>query len=196
MSRFLNRDRDQAGTTLIEVLVTVMLMGVVSALVTSALITTHKSLRVTDDESRGLADVKTVAERLDRDIRDARGIVCDGVNLDGTADPTCSSHLEFWIDFNSNYKRDVGEKVIWDLQPLVGDANHFKVVRKIEGEAETVQATSLVVRFAFTYDTQPTATYTTTKTRVVTTGMTYDALFGIGTNNRTLNFITRLRNVA
>ncbi len=189
------RQTDDEGMTLVEVLVSMMLMLVVSALVLSAVISMSKGLRATDDESRGLGDVKTVAERLDRDVRNARGVVCDAAPLpDGTPDPTCQSHLQVWIDSNSNYKLDTGETVTWQLTPF-GDGHHFKVIRKV-GSVERVEATSLVVNFAFAYDTAPTAAYTTSRTRSVTTGMTYDALYGAGTEDRSLNFTTRLRNVA
>ena len=183
------------GMSLVEVLVTMMLLSVVSALVLSAVVMMNKGLQATDDESRGLADVKAVAERLDRDVRDARGVVCDGAPLpDGTPDSGCHSHLQVWVDLNSNYKLDTGETVTWQLTPF-GDGHHFKVLRTIGGTSR-VQATSLVVNFAFTYDTAPTSSYTTSRTRVVMTGMTYDALYGRGTADRSLNFTTRLRNIA
>jgi type II secretory pathway pseudopilin PulG len=181
--------------SLVELLVAMILMMVVSLLCTAAVVSTSKVLGATDDESRGLADVKTVAERLDRDVRDARGVVCDGANLpDGTPDPQCHSHLQVWIDFNSNYHLDPGETVTWQLTPL-GDGHHFKVVRTVGG-AVKIEATSLVVNFAFNYDVAPTGSYTTSHSRIVSTGMTYDAVYGRGTKDRTLNFSTRLRNVA
>jgi prepilin-type N-terminal cleavage/methylation domain-containing protein len=189
------RDRGDGGMTLVEVLVAMTLLSVVSAVVLAAVVGTSRALHATDDESSGLADVKTVAERLDRDVRDARGVVCDGAALpDGTPDSSCHSHLQVWIDLNSNYKLDSGETVTWQLSPL-GDGHHYKVVRSI-GTTSKVEATSLVVNFAFNYDVAPTTTYTTTKTKIVTTGMTYDAFYGSGTKDRTLNFSTRLRNVA
>jgi len=198
MSHVLRRHlaaRNAAGMSLVEVLVAMSLMMVVSALLVTGVVSVSKGLVHADDESRGLGDVKAVAERLDRDIREARGVVCDGANLpDGTPDAGCQSHLQIWIDLNSNYKLDSGETVTWQLVPL-GDAHHYQVIRSIGGTSK-VEASSLVVNFAFSYDTAPTATFTTTRTRLVTTGMTYDALYGIGTGNRTLNFTTRLRNVA
>ncbi|MCW2672350.1 MAG: hypothetical protein JWP14_939 [Frankiales bacterium] len=189
------RQRADEGMTLIEVLVSTVLMGFVSAVILAAVVSVQKTETATDDESRGLADVKTVSERVDRDIRDARGVVCDGASLpDGTPDPTCHSHLQIWIDSNSNYKLDSNEVVTWQLQPL-GDGHHYKVVRSLAGSSK-VEATSLVVNFAFGYDVAPTNSYTTTTTRLVKTGMTYDALYGAGTGNRVLAFSTRLRNVA
>ncbi len=191
-----DRARQDDGMTLMELLVTIVLMGIISAIVLTAMVSSRRSVTATEDESRGLADVKTVAERLDRDIRDARGVVCDGAPLaDGTADPNCNSHLQLWIDSNSNYKRDSGETVTWSLQPMA-DAHHFKVIREVGSGTSTVEATSLVVKFAFSYDVQPTDAYTSTPTRIVNTGMTYDALYGTGTASRTLTFSTRLRNVS
>jgi prepilin-type N-terminal cleavage/methylation domain-containing protein len=189
------RRRGDDGMGLVEVLVAMALMVVVSAVVTSAVVASSRLLRATDDESRGLADVKTVVERLDRDIRDARGVVCDGASLpDGTPDPGCGSHLQLWIDGNSNYRLEASEVATWQLLPF-GDGYHFKVIRTLDGVSK-VQATSLVVNFAFTYDTAPTNSFSSTQTRVVHTGMVYDALYGQGTGNRSLAFTTRLRNAA
>lgn len=186
---------DDAGMSLVEVLVAMALLMAVSSAITAAVVSVAGGLRSTDDEARGLGDVKTVAERLDRDVRDARGVLCDGAPLaDGTPDPDCHSHLQVWIDYNSNYKLDSGETVTWKLAPL-SDGHHFQVLRTV-GTTSKVEATSLIVNFAFTYDTPPTNSFTTTRTRTVVTGMTYDAIYAQAAGSRTLNFTTRLRNVA
>src|SRR5690349_2847914 len=100
--RFQSSREDDAGTTLVETLVAMLLLGVIGAIVLAATVSVHKSQRVSDDETRGQEDVAVVVDRLGRDIRDSRGVVCDGA----VDDPTCVRHLQVWIDYNSNYKQD------------------------------------------------------------------------------------------
>ena len=64
--------------TLIELLVAMVLLGVVSSLVLAGVIQASRVLTHTDDENRGLQDAKVILDRLSRDIRQARGVVCDG----------------------------------------------------------------------------------------------------------------------
>ena len=69
--------RDEQGMTLIEVLVAMSLLGVVSALVIVGVQNAVRVVSHTDDENRGLQDAKVILDRLSRDIRQARGVVCD-----------------------------------------------------------------------------------------------------------------------
>src|SRR6478752_2004990 len=103
---------DDAGITLVEMLVSMMLLLVIGAVVLAATVATHRSTRVADDETRGQEDVAVVVDRLSRDIRDARGVVCDGA----TSDPQCKTHLQLWVDYNSNYKQDTDETITWKLR--------------------------------------------------------------------------------
>ena len=65
------------GMTLIELLVAMTLLGVVSSLVVVGVRNAVRTLTHTDDENRGLQDAKVILDRLSRDIRQARGVVCD-----------------------------------------------------------------------------------------------------------------------
>ena len=78
------RARRDSGVTLIELLVTMMLLAVVSTLVLTAVIQASRVLTQNDDENTGLQDAKVIMDRLGRDVREARAVVCDG----GLADPT------------------------------------------------------------------------------------------------------------
>jgi len=182
--------RDERGTTLVELLVMMVLISTLGMVMVTAFAATSRSSKVGEDETRGLSDVRTVIERLGRDIRDARGVTCDGAAWDST----CQSHLQLWVDYNSNYKIDANTEIVtWQLQSL-GDGHHYKVVRTVGGVSTTI-ATSLIVQVAFTYDQQPTST-NTSPTRTVTTSMTYDAIYGLGAGSRDLSFTERVRNVA
>lgn len=186
--------RDESGMTLVEVLIATALIGVVSALMLAGLRSVSGVLTFADDNNRGLFDAKVVLDRLARDVREGRGVVCDGglAQLDDptSTDPNCASHLQMWIDDDSDYAKDANEIVTWRLARSV-DGEHFDVIR-YQGTADTqgrTQATSLIVRTMFIYDTP-----TPSAARAVTLTMQYDALVGRGTELKTATVTSRLRN--
>lgn len=188
-----NQEDRESGITLVETLVAMVLLGVVGAIVLAATLSTQNTLRVSDDEARGQEDVAVVVDRLSRDIRDARGVVCDGA----TYDPTCTVHLQLWADYNSNYKQDSGETITWGLQKSSDDI-HYDMVRTTDGGATQIVARTIVENVAFTYDVQPEATQPApgeVSTRTVKVLMKYDALINSGGSIRTVTFSTMLRNV-
>ena len=71
------RLRDTDGMTVIELLVAMVLLGIVSSLVVVGVRDAVRIMTQTDDENRGLQDAKVILDRLSRDIREARGVVCD-----------------------------------------------------------------------------------------------------------------------
>ena len=149
--------RDDGGFTLVELLVVIVMFGIIGTLTLTAVISTQKDYRVADDQSQGLSDVKVASERLARDVRDARAVVCDGA----ASDPTCTRHLQVWVDYNSNFLLDAGETVTWELKPEVagagvcGPTGHCDLVRTVNG-ASSVEARTIVTNVAFTYDVAPT----------------------------------------
>jgi hypothetical protein len=162
-----------------------MLAGVQSA---------NRVLVFVDDDNRGLFDAKLVLDRLASDVRQARGVVCDGglAQLDDptSVDPNCASHLQMWIDYDSDYAQDDDEIVTWRLARS-DDGEHFDVIR-YQGMNDTVgkkEATSLIVRTLFTYNTAA-----PTDASEVTLKMQYDALVGIGMSMKEATVSVRLRN--
>lgn len=180
----LRRPRGDRGLSLVEVLVTIGLMGFVGSLITGSMITVHRSLRSTQDETSGLGDVRPVAERLARDVRAARGVSTNPLSTATT--------LILWIDTDSDYQHDANENVTWSLSSIPGDPLHFQVTRTVQGSAGVVQARTLVSDLAFVYNTGA----PTEATRLITVEMTYDARLKGGTRTRKVTFQTRLRNVA
>lgn len=188
------------GITLVEVLLVMVLLAIVSTLVTRAVIDSHKVVRMTDDQTQGLADVRIAAERLGRDIRESRSVVCNPTGTPAAlaaADPTCQYHLQLWIDDNSDYVQEVAETVTWSL--VAGaDPGQFDLVRSVGGAAQT-QARTIVTQVAFSYDLQPQAVAPApgaAHTTRVDVNMTYDAVTNSGTSDRTVSFTGRLRNVS
>ena len=193
--RLLRSDR---GLSLIEVIVTMVLLAVVGSLMVGAVSQSAKVFVNNSDENRGLQDAKVVLDRMGRDVRNARGVLCDG----GLADPSdstssdtgCAAHLQLWIDSNSDYIQQNAEVITWRLRKS-SDQTHFDVLRitgnGLAGNVPTtqVEATSLIVRTLFTYDTT-----TPSKATLVNLRMRYDAIVGAGTDIREAVFSARLRN--
>src|SRR5436305_908383 len=102
--RSLRERRDDAGVTLVETLVAIILISVVSTIVTKAVVDSHKLVRITNDQTQGLTDVRIATERLSRDVRDARSVLCNptGTPAALTGDTSCTYHLQLWIDYNSD----------------------------------------------------------------------------------------------
>jgi prepilin-type N-terminal cleavage/methylation domain-containing protein len=191
------RRRDDSGISLVELLVTIVLMGILSAGVTSAVIAANRVFQHDEDETTGLSDVRTVVERMGRDVREARGV----------AGGATHTQLQLWVDYNSDYKSQDDEVITWRLKPH-GDGVHYDVVRVTGtgvGATEVVEARTLIVNFAFCYlattvvtqtmpDVTTCASADTSKTQVVVTQMQYDAHSGSGSQPRVVFFQDRLRN--
>lgn len=183
----------ESGTTLVETMVAIVIMSVLGAIILAATIATQRSLRVSDNETNGQLDVALAVDLLSRDIRSARGVVCDQI----APDITCQAHLQLWIDANSNYKKDSGETITWRLR-LASNNIHYDLVRETDSGSSKTAATTIVQNVAFTYDTQPKTTQPAPgqpTTRVVSVKMFYNANLSAGTSTRTVAFSTLLRNV-
>jgi type II secretory pathway component PulJ len=177
--------------TLAELLVTIVLLGVVSSLVVAGVRDAARVLVHTDDENRGLQDAKVILDRLSRDIRQARGVVCDGVETD----PYCKQHLQLWIDSDSDYLEDPEEVVTWTLSDNP-DGEHFDVWR-IQGtdpatQTRRLQASALIVKTLFFYDVGENVD--PSPSTLVSLKMEYDAIVGRGTNIKEAAVSVRLRN--
>lgn len=196
--RQLHRDD---GMTLIELLVGMSLIGVLGTVMVLGMQNNQQLHRTTVDESAGLADVKTVVERLGRDIRSARSV-----------DPAASqSKLVLWVDSNSDYLKSNDEIVTWQLVAAEDSSGHYNVLRQTEGGVPKVQARTLITNLAFCYWTEagdpnattcagslpvPLSATSAGQVRLITTTTTYDAITTTGTKSRQVSFSSRLRNVA
>lgn len=174
---------DEAGLTLVELLIVMVLMSVVSIIAFAALDNSNRIVANVDDETQGLADLKVVVERMSRDLRAARS-----VETPGTLSP--ESALKVWIDYDSNYSQSSDELVTWRLAAGAGD-DQFDVIRETDeagdGDREIV-GTKLVSDIAFSYDPSVAAAKT------VRVSMTYDAFPTRAAEDRVTEFEIRLRN--
>jgi len=207
MTRLVRGTGRDDGLTLVELLITMVIMGVVGIIVTSAMVNQNKLFRSTEDQSAGLQDVRVASERLGRDIRDARAVLCNpaGTPAALASDTICESHLQVWIDYNSDYKQQADETVTWWLRKRVSTCTancYFDLVRSVGTSTAIVEAHTIINNVAFTYaqvapgSTQPAPG--AAATNEVRTRMEYDArkASGDGTASRFVRFTARLRNVS
>lgn len=66
--------RDEGGFTLVEMLVTVILMGIVGTIVTNIMLGSFTTSRKADDQTRSLTAGKIAMERITRAIRGANSV--------------------------------------------------------------------------------------------------------------------------
>lgn len=207
------RARDSRGMTLIELLVAMTLLGVVSSLVVVGVRDAVRVLTHADDENRGLQDAKVILDRLSRDIREARGVVCDDPDpasgdpvVDVNGLPTrCPDYVQLWIDDDSDYLEDAAEVVTWQLSPN-DDGIHFDVWRcrgslgtdpcdgEVTGVEKRLQASALIVRTLFNYADVSGAPVEPEDATLVRLKMDYDAIVGRGVNVKQASVSVRLRN--
>lgn len=200
--------RREDGLGLVELLVTISLTTVLGMIVLSAVLNNHKLHRNAVDEATGLGDVKTVTERLGRDIRSARAVGPFTMPGGATSPASTASLLVLWVDYNSDYIKTNDEIVTW--QVAAGSGGQYNVLRNTQGGQVITEARTLVSQLAFCYWTQsaginqanctgslsvPLSEIDAAATRLITTTMTYDAYVNTGTTTRKASFSDRLRNV-
>lgn len=177
--------QNDRGTTLTDLMVSIVLLAILGAVMAATLISTYRSVDRSDDETRGLADMRTLTERLSRDLRAARGVLKDEVPPVLAAS---SSQLSLWVDYNADYRLQDAETVTWKL---TANGPFQDVTRSIHNGVTTTVARSLVDTAVFTYDDAASPQ----NTRTVGVSLRYDAIRGRAAGERSVNFAVRLRNV-
>jgi type II secretory pathway pseudopilin PulG len=189
--------------TLAELLVATVLVGILGSIVTTAVLMSHKQVRIVDDESTGLMDTRVVIERLGRDIRGSRGVDAGATE----------SNLVLWIDYNSDYVRNATaqaeEIVTWSVTDQDGDTatERYNTLRSTAGGTVQVQARTLVNNLAFCYLSAPEESGGTClptplsvadaeTVSLIKVDLQYDAVGGSGTGTRFVTFSERIRNVS
>jgi hypothetical protein len=170
---------DDAGVSLPELLIGSILMGVVGSICIGVVVNVTGALGKTDNDVRGLQEMKTLQERLSRDLLQARGVT-------GTSN---ASQLTVWIDDNGDYVQSSAELYRWQVgSPGTGSLRQVQRVNVGTGATEVI-ARTVVSSTAFTYS--PTAPDAAT---VVDVDLQYNAGVGALNKPRQLYFSTRMRN--
>jgi hypothetical protein len=174
----MNRD---AGISLPEVLIGSILMAVVASICVGVVVNVTGALGKTDNDLRGLQDMRTLQERLSRDLLQARGVTS----------ASTASDLTVWIDDNSDYVQSSTELYRWRIaDPATGALRQMQRVNVGTGTTEII-ARTVLSSTAFTY--APTTPDTAT---VVQVDLQYNPGVGALNKPRRLYFSTRMRNHA
>jgi type II secretory pathway pseudopilin PulG len=180
-----------SGMTLPEVLISSILMAVVGSLCVGVVVNVSGGSGKTDNDLRGLQEMRTLQERLSRDLLQARGVTSGST----------TSQLTLWIDGNGDYVQTDAELYRWQVAPP-GSGPRRQVQRVNVGTGVTeVVARSVVSGTAFAYKVESSpgvfvdATSQSAAT-VVDVDLTYNPGVGAQNKPRNLKFSTRMRNHA
>lgn len=169
----------QRGVSLIELLVVVVVGGVLAALTLSGFMTGLNSLARADDDSRGQADATIAAQRMSRDLRQARAVVAGST----------ASAVNLWVDADGDATRSPAESVTWRAV-AAGDGTGHVTLERLDGTGARAEvATTLVSDALFGYDSAD-----ATAARVVSVRLEYDAITGAYAAPKRLFLDIRLRN--
>jgi len=111
------RLRDESGVTLIEVLVSLFIFAVVTALLFSTVLSGASNLKTVRQSTDLNEESRLVLNRMSRELRQASRIV-SVVNPDGTGfNPSADTSITFEVDFNADG--------FINIDPAVGDVERL-----------------------------------------------------------------------
>lgn len=168
----------QRGISLIELLVCVAVGGTLAALSLSGFMTGLNALGRTDDDARGQADATIAAQRMSRDLRQARAVEAGSTG----------SAINLWVDGDGDAVKGPSEAVTWRATPIAG-TGRLRLERVDGTGARAEVMTTLVSSGVFGYGAAGASA-----ARVVTVRLEYDAVEGGYATPKRLVFKSRLRN--
>jgi type II secretory pathway pseudopilin PulG len=174
-----NRLRADDGTSLVELLITIMVAGIIGAALVTSVVTVNRTERTMQAVRDNVDEARISLDRLRIELRGARRVFHDP---DGT-------HLQFWLDRNGDEQIQVEEIVHFALvEPGDGTARLERWTADTPGQRQVI-AWNLVPNTPFTYD-QPSP-----RTRLVDVELVVDAGGNRGAEPKTVHTQVRLRNV-
>ena len=183
MMRVRGECRD-AGISLPEVLIASVLMAVVASICVGVVVNVTGGVSKKNNDVQGLQDMRTLQERLSRDLLQARGL---------TGGST-TSQLTVWIDDNGDYVQSSSELYRWQLgSPGTGGRRQVQRVNVGTGATEVI-ARTVLSGTAFAY--APSTPSPPDAATLVTVDLQYNAGLGALSQPRKLHFSTRMRNHA
>src|SRR5688572_16995202 len=100
--------RDERGISFIEMMVATAISAVVGSLLIAALSMVTRVDRFTRQDSEALAELRTAAERFQKELRQARKV------YDSDTPPASTATIvHFWVDYNRDNQQNADEKLIW-----------------------------------------------------------------------------------
>lgn len=173
--------RTEAGFTLVEMLVTILIMGVVTGAITTVTVSMLRNQTFQEQMTQAQDEARHVFERIRPELRSARRVEA------GT-----SGKAELWVDDNFDGLVQDSELVTYEVRLLTSNPDRYEVVRFTAEPSSTPTRVAGVLRNPdpFDYILTPPAT------RAITLDFTYDVETTRGPQALHVSTTVRLRNVS
>jgi prepilin-type N-terminal cleavage/methylation domain-containing protein len=156
MGRSRMQARGEAGFTLVELLVTILILGIITSGITSVVINTLRVEQFQQQLQDVVDDGRTSMARIRKELRGARRV----------HDSSGPDRLHFWVDQNQNALMEPWEQICYVVEELTpGIPGRYQISRWVgavkaadcapgalpSGQSRTVVARTLVDRDPFSY---------------------------------------------
>ena len=112
MSRRRARTPGQAGMTLVELMIAMLLTGILCSAILAAFIVTDRTDRQTGQDSQALASLRLVNDRIAKELRQARRVYSDSTG----------AKLHIWVDGDRDNQQDPSERITFAITTNSGGA--------------------------------------------------------------------------
>lgn len=137
----MNRLRSDGGVTLPELLIAILISSLALALLGAMVSSGTRAEIFTRDDSASLDDMRITAERITKEVRQARLLYGDSTDY----------VAHFWVDYDLDNQQDPEERIYWALRD--DGTGDFDLVRYTEADP------TQVVISEFAVDAGPVFTY-------------------------------------
>lgn len=137
----LRRPGGDDGVTLVELMVSMLLMAFIATALVTGMTTAMRSASLHRDDDKAVQDLRHAKERLTRELRAITELTA-----------ASASSVTFWLDEDADGAADLGETITWEIT----DAG--SLVRSTDAGASTPVVSNLVVSSSgFTFDAETVA---------------------------------------
>ncbi|MGH2554452.1 MAG: PulJ/GspJ family protein [Actinomycetota bacterium] len=105
----------EAGASLIDVLVTMIITMLLGGLVLTMAVSTYRASRYSNQDTGALAALRTAMDRLEREVRQAQLVYSTST----------ATTLKFWVDTDLDHTQDTAERVTWAVSNPSGTTAHL-----------------------------------------------------------------------
>lgn len=176
---------DERGITFVEMMVASAISAVVGSLLLGALSMVTRVDKFTREDSEALGELRTAAERFQKEMRQARKVYDSG-----DAPASTATVVHFWVDYNRDNQQNADERIIWRLETFSAGMRLIRTTEQKEAasEAPFIEAVDLVSGSSFSYAPAPPGT------TAVTLTLRADVSSGSQPTVRAIRTQVRLRN--
>lgn len=201
------RLRSEAGLTLVEMLMVVVILGIVGSATVSVIVATSRTQQFTSTMQEVIDDGRLSLARIRKELRTARRVLQDSCETAPPPASNCepSSRLHFWVDQNQNRTPEAAEFICYLTESIA--PGQWQLVRWDTADTgcsaaarpatATVLAKTLVDPLPFKdFQAEPTADPGDAETRLVVVVLDLEVLGRRGPASAAVEASVRLRNVA